>query len=60
MKRSTALFLVAVLNFFGANFHVASTGWFYTDSAMRAHFRANPLRYLTVPCLLVVGMDLDR
>jgi hypothetical protein len=44
-----------VLSFFGANFHVAATGWFYTDPAMRAHFRSKPMRYLIVPALLVAG-----
>ena len=52
-KTTSALFIVAALNFIGANFHVASTGWFYTDPVMRSHFRANPLRYLIVPGLLV-------
>ena len=45
----SALRLLVVLNFIGANFHVATTGWFYTDAEMRPHFRAHPRRYLIVP-----------
>ena len=54
-KTTSALFIIAALNFFGANFHVASTSWFYADPAMRSHFRSNALRYLMIPCLLVIG-----
>jgi hypothetical protein len=50
-----ALGIVVTLNFLGANFHVASTGWFYTDPEMRRHFRDHPLRYLVVPALLIAG-----
>jgi len=52
---SSALYVYAALVFLGANFHVASTGWFYTDPEMRSHFRARPVRYIVVPCLLVSG-----
>jgi hypothetical protein len=51
----TAQSLVVALIFVGANFHVAATGWFYTDATMRSHFRARPLRYLVVPGLLIAG-----
>jgi hypothetical protein len=51
----SALRVILVLNFVGANFHVASTGWFYIEPEMRAHFRAHPLRYFIVPALLIVG-----
>jgi hypothetical protein len=51
----SALGLIVALNFVGANFHVASTGWFFTDPEMRAHFRARPLRYLVVPALAIVA-----
>jgi hypothetical protein len=51
----TALAIMVALNFVGANFHVASTGWFFTDPQMRSHFRARPLRYLVVPVLAVVA-----
>jgi hypothetical protein len=54
-ETTSALFIVTALNFLGANFHVATTGWFYTDPVMRSHFRSQPVRYLIVPCLLVVG-----
>jgi hypothetical protein len=54
-KTSSALFVVTALIFFGANFHVASTGWFYTDPTMRSYFRTRPLRYLVVPCFLIVA-----
>ena len=50
-----AIYLVAALNLLGGSFHVAATGWFYTDPSMLAHFRARPLRYIAVPCLLVGG-----
>lgn len=50
----TALAILVCLNFVGANFHVASTGWFFTDPQMRGHFRAHPVRYLVVPVLAVV------
>ncbi len=52
---SSALNIVIALNFVGANFHVAATGWFYTDPVMRSHFRSNPARYLIAPCLLIAG-----
>jgi hypothetical protein len=33
----------AAMAFFGANFHVALTGWFFTDPEMRQHLRSRPL-----------------
>jgi hypothetical protein len=54
----SALRLLVVLNFIGANFHVATTGWFYTDAEMRPHFRAHPWRYLIVPVALIAGSAL--
>jgi hypothetical protein len=51
----TAQSLVVAVVFVGANFHVAATAWFYTDTRMHSHFRARPLRYLAVPGLLVAG-----
>ena len=51
----SALRVIVVLNFVGANFHVASTGWFYIDPEMRSHFRAHPLRYFVAPALLIIG-----
>jgi hypothetical protein len=51
----SALRLLVILNFIGANFHVATTGWFYTDAEMRPHFRAHPWRYLVVPAALIAG-----
>lgn len=50
---SAALDIVIALNFVGANFHVASTGWFYTDRSMWSHFHSHPVRYLVVPCVLI-------
>jgi hypothetical protein len=50
-----ALRLLVALNFIGANFHVAATGWFYTDAEMRTHFRGHPMRYLVMPVLLIAG-----
>ena len=52
---ATAQNLIAAVVFVGANFHVAATAWFYTDSTMHSHFRARPLRYLVVPALMVAG-----
>jgi hypothetical protein len=54
----SALQLLVALNFIGANFHVATTGWFYADPQMRGHFRAHPRRYLVVPALLIVASAL--
>ena len=54
----SALRLLVTLNFLGANFHVATTGWFYADPQMRGHFRAQPRRYLIVPALLIVASAL--
>jgi hypothetical protein len=51
----TALGIIVALNFVGANFHVAASGWFFTDPGMRAHLRAHPMRYLVVPALLIVA-----
>jgi hypothetical protein len=50
-----ALNIVVVMTFIGANFHVAATAWFYSDRSMYTHFRAHPLRYLILPCLLIAG-----
>src|SRR5215510_13699200 len=54
----TAIGLIAALNFLGANFHVASTGWFYTDPEMRRHFRGHLVRYVLVPVLLIAATAL--
>ncbi|MBS0219989.1 MAG: hypothetical protein JSR91_04525 [Proteobacteria bacterium] len=59
IPEGTPGFLVfATISLLGANFHVATTGWFYFDPEMRAHFVARPLRYVVVPLLLVGGMGL--
>lgn len=52
---TTAIYLFAAINFIGASFHVASTGWFYTDRTMLGFFASRPLRYFIVPCILVLG-----
>lgn len=49
------LYFIAALNLLGGPFHVAATGWFYTDRSMLAYFRSQPARYLVVPCVLVAG-----
>lgn len=54
----SALNIVVALTFVGANFHVAATAWFYTDTSMSVHFRANPWRYFIAPCLLIAGSAL--
>jgi hypothetical protein len=48
-----ALGIIVALNFLGANFHVASTGWFYTDPEMRRYLRAHFSRYVLLPALLI-------
>lgn len=50
--------LILVLAFLGNNFHVATTGWFYTDEAIRPHFVEHKRRYLIVPALLIAGTAL--
>jgi hypothetical protein len=50
-----SLFIVSAIIFLGSNFHVALTGWFYTDPEMLGHFRSRPVRYLLVPALLIPG-----
>ena len=50
---SPAIGVYAVLTFLASNFHVALTGWFYTDRDMRGHFRSKPVRYLIVPGAIV-------
>ena len=52
-KGTPGFLLFALINFLGTNVHVATTGWFYTDPAMRTHFRAHPARYIIGPLLLV-------
>jgi len=49
---------MVILSFLGNNFHVALTGWFYTDREMRPHFAARPWRYAIVPAGLIAGMAL--
>lgn len=39
----------------GSSVHVAATAWFFTLSEVRAHARAHPLRFIVVPCVLVVA-----
>jgi hypothetical protein len=55
VDENSALGVIVALNFVGANFHVAASGWFYGDPQMRAHLRAHPLRYFVVPAALVAG-----
>lgn len=50
---SPVIGVYALLGFLGANFHVALTGWFYTDREMRSHFRSAPVRYIVIPCVIV-------
>ena len=46
---------LAFLLFVGSSVHVASTGWFYTVPAVRAHMRRHPARYLWWPAALLAG-----
>ncbi len=44
--------------FIASNFHVAATGWFYTDPKLRPHIRARPVRFVVAPVLLIAGSAL--
>ena len=46
---------LAFLLFTGSSVHVASTGWFYTVPAVRAHMRRHPARYIWWPIALIAG-----
>lgn len=52
---SHVLYFYGAIIFLSTNFHVASTGWFFTDREMRQHFRSRPLRYILTPFILVVA-----
>jgi len=52
---SPSLLVYGIVGFLGANGHVASTAWFYTDPAMRTFFRSRRFRYFIIPVVLVVG-----
>ena len=52
---SSTLYVYFAISFLAGNFHVASTGWFYTDPEMRSFFRSRPVRYFVIPCALIVG-----
>jgi hypothetical protein len=47
--------ILGAITFIGANFHVAASGWFYTDRSLYSHFRAHKARYLIVPAVLIAG-----
>jgi hypothetical protein len=53
-----AFYVVAGINILGATFHVAATGWFFTDPAMRAYFRSKPGRYFVMPSLVIAASAL--
>ena len=46
----------ALLNFLGGHVHVSTTAFFYTDPAMREHFRAHKVRYVYAPIALILGV----
>lgn len=52
---SQTLYVYNVFIFVSANFHVASTGWFFTHREMLHHFRTRPLRYVIIPGILVLA-----
>ncbi len=52
---SSLLLASTLLNFLGGNAHVAATTFFYSDPAMRAHFREHKTRYVYAPTALIVG-----
>lgn len=45
-----------LLNFLGGHVHVSTTAFFYTDPAMREHFRTHKVRYVYVPIALILGV----
>ncbi len=47
-----------LLNFLGGHVHVSTTAFFYTDPAMREHFRAHKVRYVYAPIALILGVGL--
>jgi hypothetical protein len=47
-----------LLNFLGGHVHVSTTAFFYTDPAMREHFRAHKIRYFYAPIALILGVGL--
>jgi hypothetical protein len=53
--RAPAPAALAFLLFAGSSAHVASTGWFYTVPAVRAHMRQHRARYLWCPLALIAG-----
>jgi small-conductance mechanosensitive channel len=52
---SPALYAYGLILFLSTNFHVASTGWFFTDREMRGHLRAHPLRYAVAPLAVIAA-----
>lgn len=46
---SPVLYVYGLILFLSTNFHVASTGWFFTDREMRGHLAAHPVRYAVAP-----------
>jgi hypothetical protein len=46
---------LAFLLFVGSSVHVASTGWFYTVPAVRAHMRRHKARFVWWPIALLTG-----
>ena len=45
-----------LLNFLGGHVHVSTTAFFYTDPAMREHFREHKTRYVYAPIALILGV----
>jgi hypothetical protein len=52
---SPAMYAYGIVIFLSTNFHVASTGWFFTDREMRSHFWSRPGRYLIVPLGIILS-----
>jgi len=55
---SAAFYVLTAINILGATFHVAATGWFFTDPSMRAYFRSKPVRYVAVPLSIITASAL--
>lgn len=56
IPQGTPGYLIFIALFYlGSHFHVATTGWFFTDPEIRAHFRNHPVRYLFAPAILICG-----
>lgn len=52
---SPTLYVYGIILFLSTNFHVASTGWFFTDRQMRGHLGSHPVRYAVAPLAVIAA-----